>query len=186
MRKVNEKIAIFILLLTIVMIVGLFIKIQIDKKTPTDVETPVKELQVSSSAIEFEEGITEPEVKHILENCNLTMYRLDYDVEDIADKYYIKIENNKNIIIGDEFKSAPDKKKRDYYIISLSEQAIENESFLEMLDKNNLQIKKFVWCELHFGNGSMNWIPEKDAIKIKNELEMNETVLNVFLNYIDG
>lgn len=186
MRKVNEKIAIFILLLTIVMIVGLFIKIQVDKKTPTDVETPVKELQVSSSAIEFEEGITEPEVKHILENCNLTMYRLDYDVEDIADKYYIKIENNKNIVIGDEFKSAPDKKKRDYYIISLSEQAIENESFLEMLDKNNLQIKKFVWCELHFGNGSMNWFPEKDAIKIKNELEMNETVLNVFLNYIDG
>lgn len=114
------------------------------------------------------------------------MYRLDYDVEDIADKYYIKIENNKNIVIGDEFKSAPDKKKRDYYIISLSEQAIENESFLEMLDKNNLQIKKFVWCELHFGNGSMNWIPEKDAIKIKNELEMNETVLNVFLDYIEG
>ena len=86
------------------MIVGLFIKIQIDKKTPTDVETPVKELQVSSSAIEFEEGITEPEVKHILENCNLTMYRLDYDVEDIANKYYIKIENNKNIVIGDEFR----------------------------------------------------------------------------------
>lgn len=32
----------------------------------------------------------------------------------------------------------------------------------------------------------MNWIPEKDAIKIKNELEMNETVLNVFLDYIEG
>ena len=168
------------------MIVGLSIKTPVDKKTPTDAKTPVKELQVSSSAIEFEEGITEPEVKAILENCNLTMYRLDFDVEDIADKYYIKVENNENIVIRDEFKSAPDKKKRDYYIISLSEQAIENESFLEMLDKNNLQIKKFVWCELHFGNGSMNWIPEKDAIKIKNELEMNETVLNVFLNYIEG
>ena len=186
MRKINGKIAIFIFLLTLVTIVGLFIKASINKNTLKDAETPVKELQVSGLVIEFEEGVTEPEVKAILENYNLTMYRLDYNVEDIADKYYIEVENNENIVIGDEFKSAPDKKKRDYYIISLSEQAIENRSFLEMLDKNNLQIKNFVWCELHFGNGSMNWIPEKDAIKIKNELEMNETVLNVFLNYIEG
>lgn len=186
MRKINGKIAIFIFLLTLVTIVGLFIKAPINKNTLKDAETPVKELQVSGLVIEFEEGITEPEVKAILENYNLTMYRLDYNVEDIADNYYIEVKNNENIVIGDEFRSAPDKKKGDYNIISLSEQAIENESFLEILDKKNLHIKKFVWCELHFGNGSMNWIPEKDAIKIKNELETNEMVLFVALYYIDG
>ncbi|AKB51218.1 hypothetical protein MSBRW_1965 [Methanosarcina barkeri str. Wiesmoor] len=134
-----------------------------------------QETKVGGLDVEFENGTTEPEVKAILENCNLNVHIPDYDVEDIVDKYYIKVEkyyikvekyyikveNNENIVIRDKFKSAPDKKKKNYYIISLSEQAIENKSFLEMLDKNNLQIKKFVWYELHFGNESMNWIPER-------------------------
>lgn len=111
MRKINGKIAIFIFLLTLVTIVGLFIKAPINKNTLKDAETPVKELQVSGLAIEFEEGITEPEVKTILENYNLTMYRLNYNVEDIADNYYIEVKNNENIVIGDEFRSAPDKKR---------------------------------------------------------------------------
>lgn len=75
---------------------------------------------------------------------------------------------------------------KENIIYSLSEQAMENESFLEMLDKNNLQLKKFVWCYLHFGDGSNYWIQERSAVRIKNELEMNETVLNIFPEYLEG
>ena len=54
-----------------------------------------------------------------------------------------------------------------------------------MLDKNDIQLKRFIWCYLYFGEGSKNWIPEKDAVRIKNELEMNKTILNVFPEYIE-
>jgi len=55
-----------------------------------------------------------------------------------------------------------------------------------MLDKNNLQLKKFVWCYIHFGDESKYWIPEKDALRIRNDLEINETILNVFPEYLEG
>ncbi|MDY9926813.1 UPF0228 family protein [Methanosarcina sp.] len=179
MRKITGKIVIFIFF-TLVVIVGLFIIPSVDTKTPD------QELKVSGLVIKFEEGTTESEVKTILENCSISMYRLDYDVEDIADKYYIKVENNKNITIREELKSATDVKKGDYDIISISEQAIDDENFLEMLDKNDIQLKKFVWCYISFDNKSKDWIPEEDAVKIKNELKMNEKVLNVFLNSLEG
>ena len=90
------------------------------------------------------------------------------------------------MIVRNELKSAPDIKKGDYYIILLSKQAIEDKSFLEILDKNNLQVKTFVWCYINFGDGYKNWIPERDAVRIKNALEMNEKVLTVFPDYIEG
>lgn len=179
MRRVNGKSVIFIFFLALVIIVGLVIKTSVDTKTP------VEKLKVGGLTMQFEEGVTEKEVKAIVENCNLTKYRLDYNV-DMADKYYVVVENNKRMIVSNELKSAPDIKKGDCYIISLSEQAIEDGNVLEKLDKNNLQLKKFVWCYLYFGDGSKNWIPERDAIRIKNEFEMNETVLNVFPDYLEG
>ncbi|WP_240664525.1 UPF0228 family protein [Methanosarcina sp. MSH10X1] len=169
-------------------------------ETPVDTKTPVKESQVGGLAIRFEEGVTEPEVKNILEKCNLNIYMLDYDVEDFADKYYIKVDENKR----DELKKEenwndpiypeipeprfPEINKGNYYYILVSEEGLEDESFLKVMEKYNLQIKKFVWCYVRFekSDDSKYWIPEKDALRIKNNLEMNETVLNVFPDYIDG
>ena len=53
-----------------------------------------------------------------------------------------------------------------------------------MLYKYDLQLKKFVWCVICFRDGSKNWIPEKDAIRIKNELENNENIFTVRLDYL--
>ncbi|WP_200895925.1 UPF0228 family protein, partial [Methanosarcina sp. 2.H.T.1A.3] len=45
---------------------------------------------------------------------------------------------------------------------------------------------------IHFGVGPADWVVgkncilEKDAIRIKNELETNEKILTVGLGYIDG
>ena len=51
-----------------------------------------------------------------------------------------------------------------------------------MLEKNNLQLKKSINCYIHFRDESNYWIPEKDAVRIKNELEINEKVLIVSLD----
>ena len=189
MKKSIHKIlfiAVFIVFLIVLIPLVLFTPTHVVSEMSVETETTVNESKVCCMSIQLEEGITELEVKNILENCNLTIYRLEDDTDDMADKYYIKVENNKNITVRDELKSASDIKKGDYYIIYLSEQAIKNKSFLEMLDKNDIQLKKFVCYRLYFGEGSKNWIPERDAIRIKSELEMNEKVLNVFPEYLEG
>jgi hypothetical protein len=59
-----------------------------------------------------------------------------------------------------------------------------------MLKKDNIQVKKSVFSYIQFGDGSGNYILgknsllERDALRIKNELEMNEKVLTVSLEYI--
>ena len=82
-------IAIFIVFLIFVIPLVLFTPTHVSEMS-VETEATVHELQVSGLSIEFEEGITEPEVKNILENYNLTVYNLDYDVEDMADKYLHK------------------------------------------------------------------------------------------------
>jgi hypothetical protein len=74
----------------------------------------------------------------------------------------------------------------------LSEEFVPDENFLTMLEKNNLQLKKGVVCYIRFGDGPHDWVVgkncilEKDAIRIKNELETNEKVLIVGLDDIEG
>ncbi len=81
-------------------------------------------------------------------------------------------------------------KKEIITITMLSEEFIPDENFLTMLEKNNLQLKKGVVCYIRFGDGPHDWvlgkncILEKDAIRIKNELETNEKVLIVGLDDI--
>ena len=69
-------------------------------------------------------------------------------------------------------------RKGSNYILTVTEQAIQDKNFLAILEKNNLPVKKSVYCyirlEDEFNNGS---IPQKDAYQIANELERNEKVL---------
>ncbi|WP_243466546.1 UPF0228 family protein [Methanosarcina mazei] len=62
-----------------------------------------------------------------------------------------------------------------------------------MVDKDNrdirreLRMKKFVWCYIRFEkpDGFRYWIPEEDAVKMKNELENNESIITVSIDYIN-
>ena len=54
------------------------------------------------------------------------------------------------------------------------------------MKRNNLQVKMSVMCYISFGDEPKNWIPESDAVRIRNELETNETVLNIFPDYLEG
>ncbi|AKB27881.1 hypothetical protein MSSIT_1162 [Methanosarcina siciliae T4/M] len=72
-----------------------------------------------------------------------------------------------------------DIKKGNHYIITVTEQAIEDKNFLAMLEKNDLQVKNSVLCLIILGNESKNWIWESDERRIENELKMNEKVLTL-------
>jgi len=76
----------------------------------------------------------------------------------------------------------PDIKKGNYDVI-VSEQGFENENFLNVMKRNNLQVKMTIICYISFGNEPKNWIPESDAVRIRNEIEANE---KVFIVNFDG
>jgi hypothetical protein len=193
MRKINGKVSIFIVFLILVLLSGLFIKTLVDTRTPVqeqvNMQIPVKEAQAAGLFIEFEDGITEPEVKAILENCNMTVdYSIEYNVDYMPNRYYITVNKDKRTDIKDELSKEenwtdpvfPDIKKGNYYIITVTEQAIHDKNFITMLEKHNLQAKKSVYCYICLGNRSKNHILEENALRIKNELERNEKALTVF------
>jgi phosphoribosylformylglycinamidine (FGAM) synthase PurS component len=195
MSKINKEIAIFIVFLTLVALWGLFVKVPVE-----DTKTPDPESKVGGMAIQFKDGISEPEAKAILQNYNMTRnYRITYD--NSSEKYYIMADKDNWSDIRHELVkemkenkkdwtiSSPAHviKKRDYYVLPVSEQAIQDEKFLAIMDKYDIGVKKFIWCGIRFlySDGPLTyWIPEENAIEIKNELEQNENIFTVQLSYL--
>lgn len=195
MSKINKELSILIIFLILTVFAGTFMK------TPVDTKTPVKELKVAGFFIGFEDGVSEPEVEAILEGYNLTMnYSITYNIDHVADKYYIMLDKDNWDIRREMSKKMKEEKKDwiisspahvirkgDDYVFTVSEEAIHDESFLAILNKYNIQVKKFVWCSIRFEkpDGSRYWIPEEDAIRIKNQLEKNESIFSAFINYVN-
>jgi len=189
--KILFIVAIIVFLIIVVPLV-LFTPTHVKSNMSVDNETPVKEQQVAGLFIEFENGTTEQEVKTILENSNIPVnYSIDYNADLSSGRYYAKVDQDKKTAVVDEFKKGekfpepgfpPDIKKGDYYII-VSEQGFENENFLKVMEKNNLQVKMTIMCYISFGNEPKNWIPDSGAVRIRNELEANE---KVFIVNFDG
>lgn len=191
MSKINKGIIVFIIFLILIALTGIFIKTLVDKGEPS------QEPQVLGLLIEFENGTTEPEVKAILESCNMTMnYSIDYNTNSSTSRYYVKVDKDKKMDIIDQLSKEynwfnPNSQvinKGNYYVIvSLQD---EDNSFLKVMEKNNLQVKGTVMCYIPLGDGSIgyilgkNCILERDAIRIRNELEVNEKVLTVSFHYI--
>lgn len=186
MTKIS-KVTVVLIVFLILVVFGLFIKI------PINMIKQAQEPKIGGLYIQFENGITEPEVKTILENYNMTMdYTIDYDSDDMLKRYYISVDQDKRIDIINELRkdenwtSEVEIKKGNYSIIMLPEDFIPDKKFLTMLEKNNLLLKKSMVCYIRLGDGSTSWISEKDATRIKNKLETNEKILNVFPAHIDG
>ena len=196
MSKINKEIAIFIVFLTLVALWGLFVKVPVE-----DTKTPDPESQVAGMAIQFKDGISESEVKAILQNYNITRnYRMTYDTTS-PEKYYIMADKDNWSDIRRELVNEmnEDKKdwtisspadvtrKGDYYVLPVSEQAIQDEKFLAILEKYDIGVKKFAWCDIRFlySDGPLTyWIPKEEAMRIKNELEQNENVFTVQFSYL--
>ncbi|MHC1754547.1 MAG: UPF0228 family protein [Methanosarcina sp.] len=196
MSKINKELAIFIVFLTFVVLWGLFVKVPVE-----DTKIPDHESKVGGMTIQFKDGISESEVKVILQNYNMTRnYRMTYDTNS-SEKYYIIVDKDNWSDIRRELvtEMKEDKKdwtistpahvirKEDYYVLPVSEQAIQDEKFLAILDKYDIGVKKFIWCKIRFlySDGPLtHWIPEEDAIRIKNEIEQNESIFTVQLSYL--
>ncbi|AKJ40176.1 UPF0228 family protein [Methanosarcina barkeri] len=194
MSKINRKIAIFIAFLTLVVVSGLLIKM------PVNTNTSAPESQVAGIYIQFKDGISEPEVKDILQNINMTLnYSMEYDTNTTDERYYIIVDKDNWDIRREISKGMKEEKKEwittspahvirkgDNYVFTVSEQAVQDKKFLAILDKYNIKVKKFTWCEIHFENpdGSRYVIQEKNAKRIKNELEQNENIFTVDFSYI--
>ncbi|WP_269849000.1 UPF0228 family protein [Methanosarcina horonobensis] len=110
---------------------------------------------------------------------------MEYDTNTMGEGYYIMVdkdnwsdirselvtemkENNKK---GWTISTPADViRKEDYYVLPVSEQATQDEKFLAILDKYDIGVKKFIWCDIRFlySDGPLTyWIPEEDAIRIK-------------------
>lgn len=193
-------IAVFIIFLIFFISLVLFTSPNADSKMSIDTKTPVKELKVAGFFIEFEDGVSESEIKTILESYNFTMnYSIKYKTHYVEDKYYIILDKD-NWDIRREISKGMKEKKKDWitsspahvirkgddYVFTVSEQAVQDENFLAILKKHNIQVNKFVECLVRFEkpDGSRYWIPEEDAIRIKNQLEKNETIFSVSIDYI--
>ncbi len=186
MSKINTKIAVFIAFLALVILWGLFANVSVDMKTSVDTKVPVDtkmpfQKKVAGFFIEFEEGTTEPEVKAILENYNMTINTIDYNSDIMPGRYYMILDREKTIDIEelvDEVNLTIPVRKGNHYILTVTEQAIQDKNFIAILEKNNLPVKKSVYCYVRLEDESKNGsIPQKDAYQIANELEMNEKVL---------
>lgn len=194
MSKINKEIVIITVFLAVVILYGSF------QKEPVDINKQISKPEVGGFLLQFEDGTTEPEVKALLGNYNMILnYSIDCNWDNGGYKYYIKVnKDNMSDLVKDGLKKDENWTdpvldpftKGDFIIYPITEQAIQDKNFLTILEKNNLQVKKFVWCLIRYGDGSnnyikgKNWITEKDAIGIKNELDKNEKILNVMIDDI--
>jgi hypothetical protein len=151
MSKINSQITIFMVFLMLVLFVGLFIKAPVDTKTlvdtkmSIDIETSVQGKQLAGFFIEFEEGTTEPEVKAILENYNMTINTIDYNSDIMPSRYYMILDRDRIMDkeeLVDEVNLTGPVRKGSNYILTLTEQAIQDKNFIAILEKNNLPVKK--------------------------------------------
>jgi hypothetical protein len=107
-------IAVFIIFLILLISLVLFTSPNADSKMSIDTKTPVKELKAAGLFIEFEDGVSESEVRTILESYNLTMnYSIKYNSNYMADKYYIILDKD-NWDIRREISKGMKEEKKDW------------------------------------------------------------------------
>lgn len=148
--KISKEITIFIVFLTLVVLLGLFTNPLSDIRTPAN-----NELKVGGMSIRFEDGASESEVKAVLENHNMTTnYSIDCNTGSVGNKYYIMVDKD-NLDIRRELRKGMEKENKDWiisssatgirkgdsYVIAVSEQAVNDEKFLSILNKYDTKVK---------------------------------------------
>jgi hypothetical protein len=116
-------------------------------------------------------------------------YRLKYNTDDIANSYYVEIDENNYAYKRDKLRQAEnwietsaDTKKGKYFIVSIWDPLVEDEDFLIILEKQNLCLKKRINCYVVFEDEKwMNQYKEK----IKEELRKNERIIGVSFDQVE-
>lgn len=195
MSRENKKIAFFIVFLISAALILLYLEVTIF--TPMK-NSESEEGKIAGLIIQFRDGVSDQEAKSILKNYNLAGYKLDFTV-DMPDNYYIIVDEDNITDVKSELReenwteSTPSiekgnyyiTEKGDYYIITIAEQNIHDKSFIEMLNKYNLEVEKFVYCHVIIADRPHSGISEERANKLKSELEMNENIFDVYFESIE-
>ncbi|WP_129597373.1 UPF0228 family protein [Methanohalophilus profundi] len=145
------------------------------------------EIMAGGLSVWFEEGVTEPEMRQILGDYDLgTEYELNYNTEI---SYYLMVDKTERLPLMYEFAKVENWTesryviaKGDYYIITVSNEVIVDEDFLEILNKHGLQLNQSVQCYVRFDDD----IRYDSARKLENELEENERIVFVGIDDVEG
>lgn len=168
--------------------------------TSIDREPTISKSKVAGLIVQFRDGITKKDATDILENHSLTLNKIDYNVYDMPDKYYIIVDQDKITDVKDELTKEnwtesyqPVAKgnyyitaNENYYVITVSEQDIKDKNLLAILEKHDLQVNKFVYCHIHFSESPGTGISQEKANELKSELEKDENVFTVYFESIES
>jgi len=144
---------------------------------------------IGGISIMFEENITENEVKLMLDGYDLILpYELKFNLPYYSPFFYVIVSEDtigdikdnlrkKNIFLSQKIS----KKRNNDVIIAIEGNKTENE-LRPIMNSYGLSIKKFVWVEIDYrGLGISN----DDGNTLKENLEKNEKVISVHLDYYE-
>ncbi|ADI74335.1 Protein of unknown function UPF0228 [Methanohalobium evestigatum Z-7303] len=152
------------------------------------------DMRIGGLYISFEEGTTEKYARSVIDDSNLREdIKLDYNIDHLHNQYYLVVNQDKKSVLYNELMKANiwirDEeviKKGDNYLIVVSKSIANNKDFLDILSKQDLQLKKFVNCYIYFSKQPKDWVGYDKGQKIKKELLEKDKIIRVALVPIDG
>jgi len=157
-------------------------------------EKPAKltELKREMLVVAFEEKTSESDIKSVFENYDLVKeYNFSYNVYGFRD-FYISVNADNYSLIKKELEQIENwryagiTQKENTYFIVIPKYITSEKKFKEILENHNISLEKFVWARIDYGRNIENWVDERNATKIKAELESNEKVLMVVFDCLEG
>lgn len=163
-----------------------------DKMVSIKKPAKLTELKREMLVVAFEEKTSESDIKSVFKNYDLMKeYNFSYDVYGFRD-FYISVNADNYSLIKKElelienWRYAGITQKENTYFIVIPKHVTLEKKFKETLENHNISLEKFVWARIDYGRNIENWIDERNATKIKAELESNEKVLMVEFDYLEG
>jgi len=157
-------------------------------------EKPAKltELKREMIVVAFEEKTSESDIKSVFKNYDLMKeYNFSYAVHRYRD-FYISVNADNYSLIKKELEQIENwryagiTQKENTYFIVIPKYITSEKKFKEILENHNISLEKFVWARIDYGRNIENWVDERNATKIKAELESNEKVLMVVFDCLEG
>ena len=157
-------------------------------------EKPAKltELKREMLVVAFEEKTSESDIISVFKSYDLIKeYNFSYDVYGFW-HFYISVNAENYSLIRKELEQIENWRyagiiqKENTYFIVIPKYITSEKKVNKILENHNISLEKPVWARIDYGRNTENWIDERNATKIKAELESNEKVLMVIFDNLEG
>lgn len=148
----------------------------------------------------FEQGVTESEVKSILDDYIVPAgYNLKYDITYMRPHFYVVVDRNNVSLVEQKLLKTRHYKWSDaqpsgvfikptrngsHSIIGIEESTVTDSDVLEILGSHNLRLEKFVWCYVGYTSEAKKWNSTRNDII--NRVDDKDKILYLFFNYSTG